>query len=314
MQLRKKKNSSDMPRRRRETSLGQRATEAELADRYAFRRNRTLTGSSSGQVVSTSEGNAQLRSPRVHAHHLALQRRQVGMVLSIILLACVVLYILISQFTADTLVTIKGAPHSATAQKLYDPIIQEYYGQHPIERLRFLTNRQALIDFMQSKAPEVDTVKLESSSKFATSQFIITPRRPITGWTISGSQQFVDSNGVAFSLNYYPAPQVQIVDNSGVPVTSGQAIASNRFLSFVGRLVGFAQQRGYAVEQVIIPAGTTRQIDLKIAGISYTVKCSIDRSAGEQAEDLDRSIKNLQQRGITPSFIDVRVSGKAFYQ
>lgn len=314
MQLRKKKKSSDIPGRRREASSGQRPTDSELADRYAFRRNRTLTGSSSSQVVSSSEGNAQLKSPRVHAHHLALQRRQVGTVLSLIVLVCATLYILISQFTADTLVSIKNTPQRANIQALYDPLIQEYYGQHPIERLRFLTNKRTFLDFMQSKAPEIDTIKIESSSKFATSQFLITPRQPITGWTIGGSQQFVDANGVAFSRNYYPAPQVQIVDNSGVPVTSGQAIASNRFLSFVGRLVGFSQQRGYAVEQVIIPVGTTRQIDLKIKGISYTIKCSIDRSAGEQAEDLDRSIKNLQQRGITPSFIDVRVSGKAFYQ
>lgn len=315
MQLRKKKKSSNVPQRRREaSSQQQRATDSELADRYAFRRNRTLTGSSSSHIVSSSEGTAQLKSPRVHAHHLALKRRQISMLLGLILLISFGLYVLISQFTANTVVSIKNVPQRSDVQALYDPVIQEYYGQHPIERLRFLTNEQTFLDFIQSKAPEVDSVAIESSSKFATSQFIITPRQPITGWTINGTQQYVDSNGTAFSRNYYAAPQVQIVDNSGVPVTAGQAVASNRFLSFVGRLVGFSQQRGYTVEQVIIPVGTTRQIDLRIKGISYPVKCSIDRSAGEQAEDLDRSIKNLQQRGITPSFIDVRVSSKAFYQ
>lgn len=315
MQFYKKKKPTDTPRRRKPSSAQeQRVQDEELAGRNAFRRNRTLTGSSSSKIVSTSEGSAQLKSPRVHAHHLALKRRQIGMLLGVIMLISLGLYLLISQFTASALISLKNAPESAASQALYDPIIQEYYGQHPIERLRFLTNERSFLGFLQSKAPEIESVVIESSSKFATSHFVITPRRPITGWTINGSQEYVDVNGTAFRRNYFAAPQVQIVDNSGVPVTAGQAVASNRFLGFVGRLVGFAQQRGYTVEQVIIPSGTTRQVDLKIAGISYQVKCSIDRSAGEQAEDLDRSIKHLQQRGIVPSFIDVRVNGKAFYQ
>lgn len=310
----KKKKPTNQPARRRDPKASERATESELADRYAFRRNRTLTGSSSSRVASSSEGNAQLKSPRVHAHHLALQRRQVGILLSMIIMISLSLYLLISQFTADTLISIKNVPQSASLQTRYDPIIQEYYGQHPIERLRFLTNMHDFVGFVQSKAPEVRSITVEPASTFATSQFVITPREPITGWTIDGTQQYVDAHGTAFSVNYFEAPPVQIVDNSGVPVTRGQAVASNRFLGFVGRLVGFSQQRGYVVEQVIIPTGTTRQIDLKIKDIPYLVKCSIDRPAGEQAEDLDRSIKHLQQRGMTPGFIDVRVSGKAFYK
>jgi len=313
MQLHKKKKT-ELPGRRQPGATKQaRANDEELAERYAFRRNRTLTGSSSSRVVSSSEGTAQLKSPRVHAHHLALQRRQVGMMLITILLICLGLYILISQFTAKASISIKNQATSAQVASLYEPIIQDYFGQHPIERLRFMTNPRTFLAFMQAKAPEVESIRVESGSTFATSQFTITARRPITGWTINGSQQYVDANGTAFARNYYPAPTVQIVDNSGVPVTPGQAVASNRFLGFVGRLVGFSQQRGYAVEQVIIPAGTTRQVDLKVQGISYPIKCSIDRSAGEQAEDLDRAIKYLQQRGMTPANIDVRVSGKAFY-
>ncbi len=314
MKLPKKKKSLDIPQRRQPVSSQQRASESELSQRYAFRRNRTLTGSSSSQVVSSSEGTAQLKSPRVHAHHLALQRRQVGMILVVIVMIALGLYLLISNFTAQTMVSIKNMPQRTDVQSLYDPLIQDYYGQHPIERLRFLLNPRTFLAFVQSKAPEIAAIDVQPSSAFATSQFTITPRQPITGWTINGSQEYVDANGTAFGRNYFAAPSVQIVDNSGVPVTTGQAVASNRFLGFVGRLVGFAQARGYAVEQVIIPAGTTRQIDLHIKGISYSIKCSIDRSAGEQAEDFDRAIKNLQQRGITPSFVDVRVSGKAFYQ
>jgi len=307
----KKKSKANAPRRRQEPQ--QRATNDELTERYSFQRNRTLTGSSSSRISSPNEGGAQLKSPRVHVHHLADTRRRIGGVLGIVLLVSLGLYLLISQFTAKVAVSVKDTPQTSV-QELYEPIIQDYFGQHPIERLRFLASSEELTKYVQTKAPEVETIDLEPSSNFATSHVVIKARQPITGWTINGSQQFVDASGTAFSRNYFTAPGVQIVDNSGVPVTSGQAVASNRFLGFVGRLVGFSQKRGYTVEQVIIPSGTTRQIELKIKDIPYHIKCSIDRPAGEQAEDLDRSIKYLQQRGMTPAYVDIRVSGKAFYR
>jgi hypothetical protein len=41
---------------------------------------------------------------------------------------------------------------------------------------------------------------------------------------------------------------------------------------------------------------------------------SVDRPAGEQAEDAMRAIKYLQSKGMTPAYIDVRVGGKAYYK
>lgn len=307
----KKKSKTNTPRRRQE--LQQRATTDDLSERYSFQRNRTLTGSSSSRISSPNEGGAQLKSPRVHVHHLANARRRIGSVLGVVLLVSLGLYLLISQFTAKVAISIQDTPQTSV-QTLYEPVVQEYFGQHPIERLRFLASSEELTKYVQTKAPEIETVTIEPSSVFATSRIILKARQPITGWTINGSQQYVDGSGTAFSRNYFAAPGVQIVDNSGVPVTSGQAVASNRFLGFVGRLVGFSQKRGYTVEQVIIPSGTTRQLELKIKDIPYHIKCSIDRPAGEQAEDLDRAIKYLQQRGMSPAYVDIRVSGKAFYR
>src|SRR4051812_27059099 len=98
------KKQSDAPRRRRAEIIQQRATESSLEDRYTFRRNRTLTGSASSKVVSTNESNAQLKSPRVHAHDLVRKRRHVGMVLVLVILGSTLLYSLIAQFTAGVVV------------------------------------------------------------------------------------------------------------------------------------------------------------------------------------------------------------------
>jgi hypothetical protein len=307
------KKQPDLPRRRLQTSkLAERATESSLEERYTFRRNRTITGSAASGVSSVSESNSQLKSARVQAHELTSKRRNIGMTLLTVLLGCMVLFSLISQFTARAVV--KTDDSSVKLDSSYEEIFQSYFMSRPIERLRFLTNTNQLNDFVQSKAPEVANVQISGAGGFGESVFVLTMREPIAGWSIHGQQQYVDATGTAFSHNYFASPSVQIVDNSGIQVRAGQAVASNRFLGFVGRAVGLAKTFDYNVQQVIIPSGTTREVELRVEGVAYPIKLSVDRPAGEQTEDMARVIKYLQTRNITPEYVDVRVAGKAYYK
>lgn len=309
-----KKKQPDVPRRRRETSEegGGRATEADLAERYAFRRNRTLTGSASSQVSSTSEANAQLKSPRAKAHELAQKRRHLGVVFLLVIAGAAGLFFLIYQFTSG--VVVRAQDVTMRLDPVYEKTIQEYLSRQPIERLRFLLNEAALAEYMRVQTPEVSDIHVEGASGFGVSTFVVTMRQPIAGWSIRGQQQYVDNSGTAFGRNYFAEPQVQIVDNSGIELDPGQAVASNRFLGFVGRVVGQAKAQGYDVAQVIIPSGTTRQVEVRLKGVGYPIKFSVDRAAGVQVEDMARSLRWLSGRGITPQYLDVRVSGKAFYK
>jgi hypothetical protein len=306
------KKQQNEPRRRQPGIQKERATDQELDQRYAFRRNRTLTGSSSSQIASTNELNAQLKSPRVQAHALIRQRRHIGLILLLVLAGAAALFGLISQFTAS--VVVKAQDASIQLDAKYVQTIQHYLSERPIERLRFVLNKNELNGYIQTAIPEVKSVEVEGAAGFGTSSFILTMREPIAGWSIRGQQQYVDNTGTAFSRNYFPAPKVQIIDNSGVEVNAGQAIASNRFLGFVGRVVGVAKTKGYVTQQVIIPAGTSRQIELRITGIAYPIKFSVDREAGEQVEDMTHGISWLTSHSVTPVYLDVRVSGKAFYR
>jgi hypothetical protein len=307
------KKQPDLPgRRRAASSRTERATESSLDDRYTFKRNRTLTGSASSRVVSTSEGNANLKSPRVQAHELARQRRHIGGVLALVVLGALILLGLISQFTATAIV--KATDASFKLDGSYAETIESYFGSQPIERLRFLTNTDHLNEYIQQKNPEVASVRIEGSAGFGKSSFIVKMRRPIAGWNINNKQQYVDETGTAFSHNYYASPAVQITDKSGVQVQAGQAVASNRFLRFVGQAVGLAKQQNYTVTEVVIPSGTTRQVELHLSGIAYPIKLSIDRGVGEQIEDMARAVKWFSARGQSPQYIDIRVGGKAFYK
>lgn len=308
------KKQPNIPRRRQDgtSSVPERATESSLDQRYAFRRNRTITGSASSQVASTSESNAQLKSSRVQVHELAQQRRRIGGVLALVLLGVIVLSGLVSQFTAQAVV--RTSDVTRTLEPVYVKAVDEYLVRQPIERLRFMLREDGLNEYVQSIAPEVASIYTDGFAGFGKSLYIVEMRRPIAGWNIRGTQHYVDASGTSFARNHFPKPEVQIIDNSGIQVAVGQAVASNQFLGFVGRVVGLASVQQHTVTQVIIPQGTTRQIELHVREVSYPVKLSVDRLAGEQIEDMTRAMKWLRERDINPQYLDVRVSGRAYYR
>ena len=308
-----KRNEAVPPGRRRSDQGSSRVEgiSVDIDQRYNFRRNRTLTGSVSSQIASASESSAQLKSPRVQSHELIKKRRRLGSLFALVFLGALAFYGLTQQFTAEALVR-SGV--SADLGLSYKEAIQDYFGTRPIERFRFLTNQDALSAYVRERLPEVASVQILGSAGLGKSAYSLTMREPLASWTIEGRRQYVDASGTPFEKNYYPAPAVQVVDNSGARSEDGQVIASNRFLAFVGRTVGLAKAQGYVVTEVLIPPATTRQVELRLEGVGYPIKMSIDRSVGEQIEDMARLIRWLQGRNETPQYIDIRVSGKAFYR
>jgi len=306
------KKQKDLPRRRQAPVRDVEQHKDDFDERYSFRRNRTLTGSTSSQISSPSEANAQIKSPRVQAHELVRQRRHIGATLLLVLSGAGILFFLISQFTAG--VAVRATDVSQQLDDSYAGIIESYLSSQPLERLRFMTNTEHLGAYLASRAPEIASVSLDGAAGLGKSTFVVKLREPTVGWTINGKQQYVDSSGTAFSRNYFTSPAVQVIDKSGIQVEAGQAIASNRFLGFVGRAVELAKRRNYTVQSVIIPAGTTRQIELQLRGVGYPIKLSIDRGVGEQVEDMDRAVRWLKSHGQSPKYLDVRVSGEAFYR
>lgn len=296
-----------MPRRRTSD-----AAQESLQERYAFRRNQTLTGSMSPHITTANDLSAQIRSPRAHIHELTQHRRRVGVLFAMAGMACVILGILILQFTAN--VTVRSRELTMQLDDRYAKDINDYLDRHPVERLRFLLRPAELLRSLQAVAPEVADVSIDGSAGYGATAFVLTMREPIVGWTIRDSRQYVDTTGTAFSRNYFADPKVQVVDESGLVVNGGETVASNRFLGFIGRVVGLSRQSGLTVTDVILPRGMTREVDLKLEGVGYPVRFSVDRPAGEQVEDMQRAIGWLSSHQQSPEYLDVRVSRRAFYK
>lgn len=316
MRLRKGRVADELPSRRRGgEAVPARATSEELSARYAFRRNRTLTGSSSANIASSNELNAELRSPRSHVHHLSNVRRRLFRYFVVVALISFCLYILVSQLVAATVPTLAGiGPAPSDDAEAYSQALEEYYAARPIERFRFLLNEKELLSHVQSTRPEVQSVDVEPGSRIGEASVIVTPRKAIARWSFDDRNQYVDGEGVVFSRNYFDDPTLQIVDNSGLPAGSTRLVTSNRFLGFIGRVVAKSAQQGMDIATASIPALTTRQVAVTLEGESTEYKLSVDRSAGNQVEDMARIQRYLATNQISPEYVDVRIAGKAFYK
>lgn len=293
-----------------------RATVAELNERYAFRRNRTLTGSLSSNVTSINEHRSELKSARVQIHNLRRHRRRLFGWLVIVAAMTVLIGYLVYQSIAIPRVTIAGQHLSTPQRELYERSIQEYLNAHIFERNRQTLDTDALASYLQLHGfPEVKSVSSEMSFVgIGVAGFTIEARQPVISWKAGSSVLFVDQTGAAFEKNYFAAPSVEVVDQTGIQAQDNRILASNRFLSFIGRIIGRLSSEGLRVTKVVLPENTTRQIIVSIDGVSYPIKFSVDRPAGQQAEDAVRAVRHLSSKGAAVEYLDVRVKGKAFYK
>lgn len=280
-----------------------------------FRRNQTITGSSSRLVSSSNELNASMVSPRAHAHHLVRHRRRLGVRLVAVVIAMLATYLLVSQIVATvSILPSHNVVLPSDRTRLYQARIDSYFSSHPLERFYPKFSEEKLLDFLQDSYPEVSTVSLHLTGEFGKAQASVSFREPAARWVVDGKKKYVDDTGVVFAYTPYKSPSVLIVDDNEAFAESRMAITSERFLQFVGTAVGAMKKHGYKVTSAHVPVLTTRQLELRVKGEPYYIKMYIDRSAGEQAEDAARVIRHLKRNNLTPRYVDVRIDNKAFYK
>ncbi len=282
---------------------------------YAFRRSRTLTGSASSSVTSAAEGNTHLSSPRLRLHQLHRHRR--GVLFGLVGSACAIVLL---GWTVGQYVRLpddfsyKQPLNAQPTTNEYTQAIATYFNAHPTERFLFNLQHDRLNQQIIQQHPEVQSVKL---AQLSPGQFDVTVsfREPLVSWKSGDRQMYVDADGIAFHENLFTEPAVVVDDQSGITLDGSNAVASGRFITFLGQLVSHVNEGGVGrVAKVIIPAGTTRQVDIQLEQRQYLIKTHIDRAPMAQAHDVIKAVQYIEGRGGTPEYIDVRVAGKAFYR
>lgn len=283
---------------------------------FAFRRSRTITGSAATSVRAAGEDRGQLRSPRLHEHSLRKHRRKLSVYLLLTLVAAGSLWYAVSSYITDVAVGTQAAQavQAPLQSERYQALVDRYFSDHPFEHFRFALNERAFNQFLIANAPEVSAASLEPSGKLGEGALSLRLREPVVAWTIKNQQYFVDSDGVAYTTNYFAVPTVVVTDKSGVSADAG-VVASSRLLRFIGRVITLVNQSGIdPVQSVELPANSTRQVDFKLQSHDYVIKAHLDRDPAGQAADIINAVQYVDAKGINPSYLDVRVSSKAYYR
>ena len=107
------------------------------------------------------------------------------------------------------------------------------------------------------------------------------------------------------------APSVPVIDESGSQL-------SRKMSEFIGMVEADFRELGASVTRVAVPTGMAREVDVYIdkgeGELPYYFKMNIDRGSAVSAEDAWRMVAYLSERELKPSYVDVRVEGKAYYR
>lgn len=267
-----------------------------------------------GATLPTFHTTEREKSDRQKERDLRTWRRKLSGVLLIITLICGLGLFGLSQFSGSFSDVTTNAPtlQPADADK-YKRIINEYLSKNPFERFQFARRNNNLTNYVAEQTPEIKAIKIQQSGMLL-GKLVLDFREPVAMWTVAGVTSYVDAEGVVFTRNYFATPAVTIADNSGATVNN-DAVASLRFLRFVGQVTAELNKNDSTVKRVVIPLGAIRYIEFYLTDRKYPFRAQIDRDATVQATDIATIIGYLDTSRITPSsYVDVRVAGKAYWK
>ncbi|MBC7746936.1 hypothetical protein H7Y40_03060 [Pedobacter sp.] len=306
-----------MPFYSRKSKPPLRQPKSDIADQaVAFRRSRTITGTSSSNIRSANEPKSQLKSPRLKEHELKHHRRLLS--LGIIGLAglsglCVWL---LDQYivTIDTMTSTHTLARPLVVND-YQSAIRDYLNARPAERFRFMLNTDRLNTYVKENNAEVSNIEISGGTGLVAANATVSLRAAVAVWQVNSVKYYVDASGEIYQKNYYQEPVVSVKDESGVTPKTTELIASTRLLRFLGQTVSGLNAAGIGtVTSVTIPGGTLRQLDIALDTRPYRIKTHMDRDAVGQVADAVAALRYLDSKQIIPEYVDVRVSGKAFYR
>ena len=280
---------------------------------YAFRRSRTLTGTTSERIMTSANSrHADFTSDRMKHHDLRHKRGR--LLLWFVGVAAVAggLYLLLAQFMMSLQVTSSASSDIVNG---YTTTINTYFSTRPNERFLFALNQQALLEYVRQQHPEVLAVSVtHRQGLFRSGDVEVTPRTAIASWTIGGERFYIDENGARFATLVGSEPALAVDDKTGIDPSSAGAVASSRMIHYIGRLVALIQQQGYNVERLELPALTSREVDVFLEGKGYRFKTTVDRDPAGQAADIRAIVAYLDAQQLQPQYVDVRVSSQAYYR
>lgn len=281
---------------------------------YVFRRSRTLTGSVSADVTASAAPHGHLKTDRLKLHELKAHRAKILRLLGGVLCCIAFLSFMLVNFIAEPTIISMQSSQKELSVATYQKSTYGYFNDRPLERFGFLLNPTTLETHLKSVHTELAMVSVERDWYGGNMRIGLFFRQPLLVWRTGQQQFYVDKQGIAFSYNHFAEPQVAVTDQTGLSPDQTGAVASKRFIRFLGQMVGAVNdyKKGRVISVVMPPS--TREIDLKLEGRDYPIKTNSGRDPFQQAEDIAMALSRLDQRGIKPQYVDLRVAHKAYFK
>lgn len=282
---------------------------------FSYHANRSTSLETRGRTMQEPEPRPK-RVPR-----FGFQRIGSKHILSIIII--IIFFLLSVGLDTRPKIVVLGNTSNRFAlqdQKVYEQAAHTMLGKSFANNNKLTINTAAVAAQLQSQFPEVHAVSISLPFIGRKPTVYIQPATPQIVLSTSSGQFILDSNGRALaaytSATDLPSDRAVpiVTDQSGLTFKKGDVVLSSQSVAFIAEVAGQFQAKGIKAETWTLPAGAS-QLNVKVSGVPYSVKFNLQGSAKEQAGTFLAVKQRLDGEHTVPAeYIDVRVSGRAYYK
>lgn len=138
-------------------------------------------------------------------------------------------------------------------------------------------------------------------------------KQPSLGWASDNQRYLLDKDGTAIGVLPAASTLPVVNDGSNLPVKVGQQVVGSRFVSFVTGIGPGLMAQGLGVRSIDVKDTT---LDLNVAtNKGYKLLMDTSRPLEDELADL-KAVEGVlaAQKKAPAEYIDLRVSGKAYYK
>lgn len=244
--------------------------------------------------------------------------------LGVLLLIAGLAFVLYSVTSLSDQSTVKVVPNDYQLL-LRDPVVYQKSADQYLSNSVF--NRSKLT--VNSSGLSKELTKLYPELTYAGLSLPLVSNKPIVNVEAAPTAMILSSSSGVYAIGYSgkalastdDIPTIRsmrlpkVGDSSGIVITPGQQALSSSNVHFIVNVIKILEAKGYKTTSVNI-TNSSSELDMNINSKAYTVKFNLQSDTPkEQAGTLISTLKQLQKDNIEPSkYIDVRVSGRAYYQ
>lgn len=195
----------------------------------------------------------------------------------------------------------------------YEQAAQKIISQHILNNLKVSFNASRVAADLQAQFPEIQKVE---------SIVPIVGRRPILGLTIStpsillrsGAKTFIvdDSGKIVLPVSTNELPLIEVIDQSGLPVSVGSIPLGASSSRFIKEVVAQLDAKNMIVSTVTLPP-IANEIHVRILGQPYYIKFNLNGDAREQSGAFLAAKQKFDTDQTPPAeYVDVRVEEKVY--